>query len=257
MKMKGNTILITGGTSGIGRALAEAFHAEGNQVIVAGRRKALLDEVTAANPGMRAAVLDIEQGASIPGFARKLLADFPMLNVVIHNAGIMRSEMLAKGALADAEATVATNLLGPIRLTAALLPALLKQPEAVIMTVTSGLAFVPLALTPTYSATKAAIHSYTQSLRYQLKDSSVQVLELAPPYVQTELQGPRQAADPMAMPLKDFIAEAMGLLRNSAAATEILVERVKAQRLAEASGAYDAFFKMMNERVAAARVDWN
>lgn len=256
MKISGNTMLITGGTSGIGRALAEAFHAEGNQVIVAGRRRALLEEVTRANPGMKSAVLDVEDSAAIPRFAQKLLADFPALNVVIYNAGIMRSETLSEGKLADAEAMVATNLLGPIRLTAALLPALLKQKQAAIVTVTSGLAFVPLALTPTYSATKAAIHSYTQSLRYQLKDSPVQVLELAPPYVQTELQGPRQASDPMAMPLKDFIAEAMGLFKATPDAAEILVERVKAQRHAEASGNYDAFFKAMNERVTAARVDW-
>lgn len=256
MKTHGNTILITGGTSGIGRALAEAFHAEGNQVIIAGRRQALLDEVTAANPGIKGAVLDIADGEAIPGFAKKLLKDFPALSAVVHNAGIMHSEVLSKGALADAEATVATNLLGPIRLTAALLPHLLKQPSATIMTVTSGLAFVPLALTPTYCATKAAIHSYTQSLRYQLKDTKVQVLELAPPYVQTELQGPRQANDPMAMPLKDFISEAMGILKTRPEATEILVERVMAQRNVEASGQYDAFFKTMNERVAAARVNW-
>ncbi|HEU5398805.1 MAG TPA: SDR family oxidoreductase [Gammaproteobacteria bacterium] len=257
MQISGNTMLITGGTSGIGRALAEAFHAEGNQVIIAGRRQALLDEVTRANPGMKSAVLDVEDAAAIQRCAAKLLKDFPALNVVIHNAGIMRSETLAKGELADAEAIIATNLLGPIRLTAALLPALLKQKQATIMTVTSGLAFVPLALTPSYSASKAAIHSYTQAMRYQLKDTSVQVIELAPPYVQTDLQGPRQAADPTAMPLKDFIAEVMALLKSSPDATEILVERVKAQRFAEASGSYDAFFKMMNERVAAARKDWH
>lgn len=257
MKISGNTLLITGGTSGIGRALAEAFHAEGNQVIVAGRRQALLDEVTKANPGMKSVLLDVEDAAAIKRSAAKLLEDFPALNVVIHNAGIMRSETLAKGELADAEAIIATNLLGPIRLTAALLPTLLKQKQSTIITVTSGLAFVPLALTPSYNASKAAIHSYTQAMRYQLKDTPVQVIELVPPYVQTDLQGPRQAADPMAMPLKDFIAEAMALLKSSPDATEILVERVKAQRFAEASGSYDAFFKMMNERVIAARKDWH
>ncbi|HEV2331658.1 MAG TPA: SDR family oxidoreductase, partial [Gammaproteobacteria bacterium] len=242
MKISGNTLLITGGTSGIGRALAEAFHAEGNQVIVAGRRQALLDEVTKANPGMKSVVLDVEDAAAIKRSAAKLLGDFPALNVVVHNAGIMRSETLAKGELKDAEAIIATNLLGPIRLTAALLPALLKQQQATIMTVTSGLAFVPLALTPSYNASKAAIHSYTQAMRYQLKDTPVQVIELVPPYVQTDLQGPRQASDPTAMPLKDFIAEAMALLKSSPDAAEILVERVKAQRFAEASGSYDAFF---------------
>jgi uncharacterized oxidoreductase len=215
MQIAGNTILITGGGSGIGRALAEAFHKEGNQVVIAGRRKKLLDETIAANPGMKAAVLDIENADAIRSFAKKLKEDYPALNVVIHNAGILKPESLRDGAIDDAETTVATNLLGPIRLTAGLLPLLLKQPKATIITVSSGLAFVPMAMTPTYCATKAAIHSYTQSLRYQLRNSSVQVLELIPPYVQTELGGARQANDPDAMPLKDFIAETMNILKTS------------------------------------------
>lgn len=252
MNMNDNTILITGGGSGIGRALAEAFHAEGNQVIIAGRRKEVLDETTAANPGMKAAVLDIENSEEIQSFAEQLKVDSPALNVVIHNAGIMRAEDLRDGAIDGAEATVATNLLGPIRLNAALLPLLETQPQATIMTVSSGLAFVPMAATPTYCATKAAIHSYTQSLRYQLKDTSVQVLELIPPYVQTELMGARQASDPYAMPLKDFIAETMNILKTSPDVTEIRVERVKPQRFAEASGDYDAFYKTFNDAMAAA-----
>jgi uncharacterized oxidoreductase len=252
MQITGNTILITGGGSGIGRALAEAFHAEGNQVVIAGRRKELLDETTAANPGMKSAIFDIGNGSTIPSFADKLKADFPTLNVVIHNAGIMRPESLRDGAVADAEATIATNLLGPIRLTAALLPLLLKQPHATIMTVSSGLAFVPMATTPSYCVTKAAIHSYTQSLRYQLKDTSVQVQELIPPYVQTELAGARQANDPNAMPLKDFIAETMHILKTSPGASEICVERVKPLRFAGANGGYDAFFKKFNDGVTAA-----
>ena len=246
MQIKNNTILITGGGSGIGRALAEEFHAEGNEVIIAGRRKELLDETVAANPGMKSAVLDIGDGDSIKSFAAQLQADFPALNVVIHNAGIMKTESLLKGDLTAAEETIATNLLGPIRLTAALLPRLLTQPHAVIMTVTSGLAFVPLALNPTYSASKAAIHSYTQSLRYQLKDTSVQVIELVPPYVQTELMGEHQATDPKAMPFTEFIEEVMSLLKSSPEAPEILVERVKPQRFAEANGGYDDFFKNFN-----------
>jgi|SRR4051794_39066291 uncharacterized oxidoreductase len=251
MKLQGNTILITGGAAGIGRALAEAFHAEGNQVIIAGRRKQQLDQVVAANSGMKAMVLDVADRAAIGPCAERLKREHPSLNVVIHNAGIMRTESLQKGQVADAEAIVDTNLLGPIRLTAALLPLLLAQPRAVIMTVSSGLAFVPLSLTPTYCATKAAIHSYTQSLRYQLKDTSVQVMELIPPYVQTELLGPNQAKDPNAMPLKDFIAETMGILRNSPDVEEICVERVKPLRYAEASGNYNAFFKNFNDRATA------
>ena len=252
MKITGNTILITGGGSGIGRGLAEALHAKGNQVVIAGRRKKLLDETVVANPGMKAAVLDIENSDAIRTFAEKLKKDFPALNVVIHNAGIMKPEPLQNAAVADAEAMVATNLLGPIRLNAALLPFLLKQPNSVVMTVSSGLAFVPLAMTPTYCATKAAIHSYTQSLRYQLKDTTAQVLELIPPYVQTELLGARQASDPNAMPLKDFISKTMSILENSPNSTEICVERVKPLRFAEASGQYDTFFKNFNDGMAAA-----
>jgi uncharacterized oxidoreductase len=253
VQISGNTILITGGGSGIGRGLAGAFHAAGNQVVIAGRRKSALDETIAANPGMKAVALDIASGEAIRSFAQKLTADFPALNVVIHNAGIMRPESAPAGAVGDAEAMVATNLLGPIRLTAALLPHLIKQPRAAIMTVSSGLAFLPLAMTPTYCATKAAIHSYSQSLRYQLKDTRVQVLELIPPYVQTELMGPQMATDPTAMPLKDFIAETTKILKNSPEATEICVERVKPLRFAEANGGYEAFFTKLNDEIAAAR----
>ena len=253
MQIKNNTILITGGGSGIGRALAEEFHAEGSEVIIAGRRKELLDETVAANPGMKSAVLDIGDGDSIKSFAAQLQVDFPALNVVIHNAGIMKTESLLRGDLAYAEETIATNLLGPIRLTAALLPRLLTQPRAVIMTVTSGLAFVPLALNPTYSASKAAIHSYTQSLRYQLKDTAVQVLELVPPYTKTALTGERQASDPTAMPLEDFIAEAMNILRTSPEAVEICVERVKAQRFADSTGDYDSFYTKFNDLMVTVR----
>jgi uncharacterized oxidoreductase len=246
MQMNGNTILITGGTSGIGRALAESFHARGNRVIIAGRRQALLAEVTAANPGMHSAVLDIGDAQAINTFAEGLKREFPALNVVIHNAGIMQIEHLLSGETDVAEATIATNLLGPIRLNSALLPHLLAQPRAAVMTVSSGLAFVPLAFTPTYSATKAAIHAYTQSLRHQLKDSAVQVIELVPPAVQTELTGPEQATNPAYLPLKDFITEVMHLLETTPDAPEILVERVKPLRFAEATGTFDAIFGGLN-----------
>ena len=259
MKMTGNTILMTGGGSGIGRALAEAFHALGNQVIISGRRQQALDDATAANPGMKSLTLDIADAGSIEAFAGQIAQQFPALNVLINMAGVMKNENLQDpNAVGIAEQTVATNLLGPIRLTAALLPLLTKQPVATVMTVTSGLAYVPLFMTPTYCATKAAIHSYTQSLRYQLKDTSVQVLELVPPYVQTELMGERQASDPNAMPLADYIAETMSLLTNSPDATEIVVERVKPQRTAESSGNYDAFYKNFNGMMAKARsAEWN
>jgi len=254
MKTTGNTILITGGGSGIGRALAESFHKLGNKVVIAGRRKQALDETTAANPGMSSALLDIEDAASIRKFAAQIAIDHPTLNVVINNAGIMLPEnLLAQPEdLADVEATIATNLLGPIRLTAALLPLLQKQPHATIMTVSSGLAFIPRALTPTYNATKAAIHSWSQSLRYQLKSTNIEVLELVPPYVQTELMGSAQAADPRAMPLQEFLTEAIEIIKTQPNATEILVERVKPLRFAEQNGKekYDAFFQNFNDAMS-------
>ena len=251
MKTTGNTILITGGGSGIGRGLAEAFHKLGNKVIIAGRRRQFLDDTIAVNPGMASVVLNIADAADIRKVSAQLAKEHPALNVVIHNAGIMRPEKLLKQPedLADAEATITTNLLGPIRLTAALLPLLEKQPRATIMTVTSGLAFVPMAMTPTYNATKAAIHSYTQSLRYQLKSTNIEVLELIPPYVQTELMGSAQAADPRAMPLTDFINEVIEILRTQPNANEILVERVQPLRFAAENGQekYEAFFQNFND----------
>src|SRR6266404_7719078 len=251
MKMTDNTILITGGGSGIGRALAEAFHKLGNQVIIAARGKKSLDETIAANPGMKSVTFDVSDPKSIQSFAAQLTKDFPTLNVIINNAGIMRPESLleAPNYLSDAEAIVTTNLLGPIRLTSALLPSLRKQPRATIMTVSSGLAFVPLAMTPTYCATKAAIHSYTQSLRYQLKSTNVEVIELIPPYVQTTLMGDQQAEDPRAMPLKEFIDEVMSSLQSQPDVKEICVKRVYPLRFAGEPDQkkYDAFFQQFND----------
>ena len=247
MNGTGNTILITGGGSGSGRGLAAALQAQGNRVIIAGRRKGVLEETVAANPGMKFLALDIEDAAAIRVFAAKVAAEFPELNVLINNAGIMRAENVLEQQedLSDAESIVTTNLLGPIRLTAALLPLLRKQAHSTIINVSSGLGFVPLALTPTYSATKAAIHSYTCSLRYQLKDTTTEVLEIIPPYVQTDLLG--GAEDPRAMPLKDYIAETMELLNVQPTPAENCVKNVHGLRFAEAGGNFDAVFKGLND----------
>jgi uncharacterized oxidoreductase len=201
---------------------------------------------------MKSAILNIEDPKAIRAFALEISANFPALNAVIQNAGIMRMENLSahQDELAAAESIIATNLLGPIRLNAALMPQLQKQPVATIMTVSSGLAFVPLTMTPTYSATKAAIHSFTQSLRYQLRSTSIEVLELIPPYVQTDLLG--GAEDPRAMPLDKYIAEVMAILKTEPKFGEIWVENVKALRFAAEKGNYDTVFNGLNDAWAKA-----
>jgi uncharacterized oxidoreductase len=245
MEMTGNTILITGGGSGIGRALAEALHGLGNKVIITGRRQEALDAVVAANPGIEAEVFDVQDGAAMAGFASRLAARHPGLNVLVNNAGIMLAEDLLADPfdLSAAEATVATNLLGPIRLTTALLPHLRRQSRAAVLNVTSGLAFVPLAATPTYSATKAALHSWSQSLRHQLRATPVRVIEIAPPAVATDLM-PNSRSNPNALVLADYIAETMGLLAQ--AADEVLVQRVRPLREAEGTGRFAQVFAMLN-----------
>lgn len=254
MKMTGNTILITGGGSGIGLALAEQFAKLDNQVIVAARSLEKLE--IAAQNGFKTETADMSDMASIQNLARRAVKNYPTLNVVIHNAGISRIENFLEGVEAKIEEEiVATNLLGPMRLTNALLPHLLKQVSAVIMTVSSGLAFLPNAQAPTYSATKAAIHSYTQSLRYQLKDTAVEVIELPPPYVQTSLSGDYQLNDPHAMPLAEFVSEVMQALNEQPWVREILVNRVRELRFSAEGGEenYQALFEKYNDRIAAAQ----
>jgi len=247
MKTTGNTILITGGGSGIGRELALRFNALGNTVIVAGRRKDALEETIAGRNRMHAIALDVEDPDAITAFARRVVADHPALNVLINNAGIMRREDLTRTRdLRDAEQTIVANLLGPIRLTNALIDHLAGRPNAAIVNVSSGLAFVPLSGTPTYSATKAAIHSYTVSLREQLK-GKVEIIELAPPAVQTELT-PGQSTREGYMPLGQFIDEVMALFRQEPTPREILVERVNFLRWAERDGRFDQAVEMLSAR---------
>ena len=227
MKLSGNTIFITGGGSGIGRALAEALHRRGNRVIVAGRRREPLQQALEANPGMMALQLDVEDSASIERAAARLIAEHPALNVLINNAGIMLPDGAALR-MDDAliASTVSTNLLGPIRMTSALIEHLKTRPDAVVAYTTSALAFVPMALTAVYSATKAALHSYALSQRFLLKESGVRVLEIAPPWVRTELMNSQEAEQ--AMPLDAFISQAMQLLETEA--DEIIVEAARAFR---------------------------
>jgi len=245
MKLSGNTILITGGGSGIGRELALRFHALGNKVIVAGRRREALEETIGGREGMFAIGFDVADPASIEAAARALVADHPDLNILINNAGIMASEDLsASRDLGIAEATVTTNLLGPIRLTNALIDHLKSRPDSTIVNLSSGLASVPLVSAPTYSATKAAIHSYTLSLREQLK-GQVEVIELIPPGVQTDLT-PGQSTREGYMPLDDYIDEVMRLFEIQPTPREIAVERVKFLRNAETEGRFEQTFATLN-----------
>jgi uncharacterized oxidoreductase len=245
MKSTGNTILITGGGTGIGRALAHRFANQGNTVIVTGRTQESLDEAIAGRDTMVAYTLDMTDADAIRTFAQEVVEQHPALNVVINNAGIMRFEDVTQARdLADAEATVVTNLLGPIRLTDALTAHLVAEADAAIINVTSGLAFVPLTSTPTYSATKAGLHSYTVSLRHQL-EGKVEVIELVPPAVQTDLT-PGQATREGYLPLDSFIDEVMALLAQSPPPAEILVERVKFLRNAEAERHFEAALAAVN-----------
>ena len=247
MKRSGNTILITGGGSGIGAALAHRFHDLGNTVIIAGRRQAALDAAIAGRANMHAMTLDADDADAIKAFATEVTARFPDLNVLINNAGIMRGEKLDTARdLGDAEQMIATNLLGPIRLTNALVDHLVARGDGTIVNVTSGLAFVPLVMTPTYSATKAALHSYTVSLRAALADK-VEVIELAPPAVQTELT-PGQSTREGYQPLEEFADEVVSLFGEAPTPAEILVQRVHPLRFAERDNGFAGMLERLNEQ---------
>jgi uncharacterized oxidoreductase len=247
MSFTNRTILITGGNSGIGRALAEALHAGGNRIIVTGRKPESLAETLAANPGIAGYALDVTDTQAVSAFAKQVVADHPDLDTVILNAGIMEPEDFTAEAISldVAQRTIATNLLAPMQLAAALLPHLRAQPRAALITVSSGLAFVPLASTPAYSASKAAIHSWTQSLRHQLRETSVAVHEIAPPLVATELT-PGQSKVAAALPLQDFTDEVVSIMSRDEVPGEILVERVHFLRGAEAEGRFESVFGALN-----------
>lgn len=247
MKTTGNTVLITGATSGIGLGLAERFHARGDTVVVAGRRRALLDEIVATHPGMHALELDVADPESIRSAFETVTSEHPGLDAVITMAGIMLPEDLRDPAHLDtAEAIVTTNLLGTIRTAAAFGPWLAAKPDGVLMTVSSGLAFVPLPATPTYSATKAAVHSFTQSLRVQWAATPLQVVELVPPAVQTTLMG--QQDDESAMPLEEFLDETVQILERQPDVEEVLVQRVRFLRDAEAEGRHADVLALLSQR---------
>lgn len=247
MKTTGNTVLIIGGTSGIGEEFAVQLKQRGDTVLIAGRRQERLDELKAAH-GFAGDTVDVTDAASITAFRDRVLAAHPEIDAVLISSGIMVPERwLEPGALEIAERTVETNLLGTIRTFAAFLPHLLAKPQATLLTVTSGLAYVPLALTPTYSATKSAVHAFTEATRAQLRGTSVQLVEIAPPLTRTGLMGPGTDND-QAMPLSAFVSESIALLQADPEVRQVLVERVKRQRFAEATGHYDAIFEAQAAR---------
>ena len=249
MNITGNTIFIPGSTSGIGLSLAVALHEKGNKVIVGGRRAELLERIAAEHPGIDTVRIDTADAASIKAAAKEVLAKHPDLNVLVTMAGIMRVEDWRKPSafLSSAEDIVTTNVLGPIRLIAAFIEHLQARPDATIITVSSGLAFAPLAVTPCYNASKAAIHMLSESIRLQLADTSVKIMELEPPAVRTSLL-PGQENSERAMPLEDFTAEVMSLLESQPDATEIQAERVKFLRYGEARGDYETVVATLNRR---------
>ncbi|QAY59490.1 SDR family NAD(P)-dependent oxidoreductase [Microbacterium protaetiae] len=245
MNITGNTIFIPGATSGIGLALAIRLQAAGNIVIIGGRRTEVLAQLRIAH-GFDAVHIDTADAASIRRAAVEVIAAHPDLNVLIPMAGIMRLEdWHDDGFLADAEQIITTNLLGPIRLIAAFIEQLRSRPDATIVTVSSGLAHAPLRVTPTYNATKAGIHQLSETIRLQLADTSVKVLELVPPAVATEIL-PGQSGSPFAMPLDEFADETIQLIATQPDAHEILVENVKLLRFGEVRGDYAQTVEMLN-----------
>jgi uncharacterized oxidoreductase len=189
MTLTGNTILITGGGSGIGFEFARQLSEKNNTVIISGRNRQKLEAAKSRCPQLHTLVSDVSNDGELEAFFKKATQDFPKLNVLVNNAGIMRELNLHKsnGTLDELTQEIDTNLKAPIKLVQLFLPLLKKQPSAAIVNITSGLAFVPLPIAPIYCATKAALHSYTLSLRVQLKKTNVRVIEVAPPATKTEL----------------------------------------------------------------------
>ncbi|KJL27797.1 SDR family oxidoreductase [Microbacterium oxydans] len=247
MNISGNTIFIPGATSGIGLALAQRLRDAGNTVIVGGRRRELLEQIENEDAGLHTVRIDTKDPASIDAAAREVLETYPSLNVLITMAGVMRAEDWTRpaGFLDSAEDTIVTNVLGPIRLIGAFIEHLRSTPDATIMTVSSGLAFAPLKVTPSYNASKAAIHMLSESLRLQLAGTGVSVLELEPPAVRTDLM-PGHAENESAMPLDEFIDEVLTLIETQPSATEIQVERVQFLRYGEARGDYAEVVAALN-----------
>jgi uncharacterized oxidoreductase len=248
MRLTGNTVVVTGGGTGIGRALAVALHRRDNRVVITGRRTDALRAVADQHPGIEWHPLDVADTQSVRQFAATVERRWPELNVLVNNAGVMTLEGPDTLDPATARSVLETNLLGPMVLTALLLPILRNHPDPTIVNVTSALAFVPRALAATYCASKAGLHSYTESLRILLRDSAIQVTEIAPPRVRTDMAGP-DGAD--SVDVDDFVGEVLEALSADPHAGEVVVDAARAMRYAERDGRYDQMLTAVNTHVKA------
>ena len=226
MDLTNRTWLITGGGTGIGLALAKAVAARGNRVIICGRNEDSLNRARSEDPKLIARRCDVADAESRATLVSWLAAEHPDLSVLVNNAGIqIPRDFRADNATHDLDAEIAINLAAPIHLIQELLPQLGRQPEATIINVTSGLAFAPLAVFPVYCATKAALHSFTLTLRYQLRDSQIEVIEIAPPIVasglRSEASAQRNPAAASAVTPEEFVEQAVPLLEKGG--PEVLV----------------------------------
>lgn len=251
MKVKNRTVLITGGSSGIGKGLAEVFYRLGNQVIVAGRQEAALQKVCETHPGMSYIVFDVADADSVRRAAAELAERHPALDCLINNAGVQNRFDFAQEELPELAALseeIDINLKGLIWTTTALLPQLRKNTGATIINVSSGLGFVPIAKMPVYCATKAAVHSFTQSLRHQLKSEGIGVIELIPPAVETRLdQGKREQNIPFQLSVAAFIDASLQALQTEA--EEIAIGSAENLREKSQQDPAAAFAQMNPERV--------
>ncbi|HUX11935.1 MAG TPA: SDR family NAD(P)-dependent oxidoreductase [Spirochaetia bacterium] len=218
MQTKGNTVLITGGTSGIGRAFAQQFAARGNRVIICGRRAERLAQTEKENTGVVGRVCDVSLAEDREELARWAQREFPDLNFLINNAGVqLAADLTHPVDLARIHTEIETNLVAPIHLTSLFAAHLSEKKSGAIINISSGLAFAPIAFMPVYCATKAAVHSMTLSLRHQLRTTSVKVFEIAPPGVDTELGHERRSDRSQShggMPVAEFIAAAMEAIES-------------------------------------------
>ncbi|MEI6208379.1 MAG: SDR family NAD(P)-dependent oxidoreductase [Desulfuromonadales bacterium] len=229
MQLTGNTILITGGATGIGLVLAQGLLERGNEVIICSRRHERLEAAQAANPGLHIRVCDVSDHNARISLVSWLADNFPSLNILINNAGVQHLYNFRDSHSNPAKPNeeIAINLGAPIHLTTLLLPLLESQTTAAVVNVSSGLGFTPLARVPVYCATKAALHSLTMSLRHQLRNTNVRVFEVIPPLVTSELGFPHRSEEvnSSAMPTEDAVAEIIAGLEKDI--FELAIDRAK------------------------------